>query len=97
MTHEHITRGEETCETEIVGSGAHSQPNTDSNQELAVVTNQPYEVTDEIDIPCENANPPPIHKQFRLKPAPLKAKLKRIEMKKVRSIQVWEGFDYGLP
>ena len=93
VTNQHITRGEGTCGIELGNGGTQSQPSTDSNQELAVVTNQPYEVKDKIDLPYENANPPPIHRQFRLKAVPLKVKLKRIEMKKVRSINVREGFD----
>ena len=52
---------------------------------------------DEIDILYEGQNTPPVQNKLKLKPAPLKAKLKRIQMQKISSIKVREGFDYGLP
>ena len=45
VTHHQDTRGEQTHET----------------QELDVVKNQPFELMDEIDIPCGGQNPLPIH------------------------------------
>ena len=70
---EHVTPGEGACGVELGNSGIQSQPSTNSNQqEPTVVTNQPHEVKDEIDLPCDNTNPPPIHRHFGLKAAPLK-------------------------
>ena len=64
---------------------------------METTENKPFKLVDEIDIPYEGQNTFPIHKQLKLKPAPLKAKLERIEMNKISSIKVREGFDYGLP
>ena len=65
-----------------------------------MVVNHPHEVKDEIDLPLGNVDPPQMHWHFKLRAIPLKetkTKMKRIQMKKLRSLNRIEGFDYGLP
>ena len=70
--------------------------------------NKPFELVDEIDILYEGQNTPPIlntppglntppvQNEFKIKPAPLKAKAKRIQLQKISSTKIKESFDYGL-
>ena len=91
----------ETNNTETTANVADTRSKeTTTNTELPVLMDHPHnKVRDKIDLPVVSADPPSMHQHFKLKTVPLKmvkTKLKRIELKKLQSLNEVKGYNYSL-